>query len=185
MDEPQGRHPQGGRHPHREGGTGCIVEYFGEGADAMSCTGKGTICNMGAEIGATTSTFGYDESMSRYLRATGRADVAELADGIAEHLTGDAEVYANPEQYFDQVIEIDLSTLEPHLNGPFSPDLATPISKMGELCAEKGYPTEIEYGLIGSCTNSSYEDITRSASLARRRGGRRREQGQADHYPGI
>ncbi|MEC8596980.1 MAG: aconitase family protein, partial [Bacteroidota bacterium] len=149
-----------------KGGTGCIVEYFGEGADAMSCTGKGTICNMGAEIGATTSTFGYDESMSRYLRATGRADVAELADGIAEHLTGDAEVYANPEQYFDQVIEIDLSTLEPHLNGPFSPDLATPISKMGELCAEKGYPTEIEYGLIGSCTNSSYEDITRSASLA-------------------
>ena len=149
-----------------KGGTGCIVEYFGEGADAMSCTGKGTICNMGAEIGATTSTFGYDESMSRYLRATGRADVAELADGIAEHLTGDAEVYASPEQYFDQVIEIDLSTLEPHLNGPFSPDLATPISKMGELCAEKGYPTEIEYGLIGSCTNSSYEDITRSASLA-------------------
>ena len=149
-----------------KGGTGCIVEYFGEGADAMSCTGKGTICNMGAEIGATTSTFGYDESMSRYLRATDRADVAELADGIAEHLTGDAEVYANPEQYFDQVIEIDLSTLEPHLNGPFSPDLATPISKMGDLCAEKGYPTEIEYGLIGSCTNSSYEDITRSASLA-------------------
>ena len=149
-----------------KGGTGCIVEYFGEGADAMSCTGKGTICNMGAEIGATTSTFGYDESMSRYLRATGRADVAELADGIAEHLTGDAEVYASPEQYFDQVIEIDLSTLEPHLNGPFSPDLATPISKMGELCAEKDYPTEIEYGLIGSCTNSSYEDITRSASLA-------------------
>jgi len=149
-----------------KGGTGCIVEYFGEGADAMSCTGKGTICNMGAEIGATTSTFGYDASMSRYLRATGRMDVAELADGIAEHLTGDSEVYANPEQYFDQVIEIDLSTLEPHLNGPFSPDLATPISKMAELCAEKGYPTEIEYGLIGSCTNSSYEDITRSASLA-------------------
>ena len=150
-----------------KGGTGCIVEYFGEGADAMSCTGKGTICNMGAEIGATTSTFGYDESMGRYLRATGRADVAELADGIAEHLTGDAEVYASPEQYFDQVIEIDLSTLEPHLNGPFSPDIATPVSKMAELCAEKGYPTTIEFGLIGSCTNSSYEDITRSASLAK------------------
>jgi len=150
-----------------KGGTGCIVEYFGEGADAMSCTGKGTICNMGAEIGATTSTFGYDESMGRYLRATGRADVADLADGIAEHLTGDAEVYASPEQYFDQVIEIDLNTLEPHLNGPFSPDLATPVSQMAALCAEKGYPTEIEFGLIGSCTNSSYEDITRSASLAK------------------
>ena len=150
-----------------KGGTGCIVEYFGEGADAMSCTGKGTICNMGAEIGATTSTFGYDESMKRYLEATGRADVAALADGIKEHLTGDAEVYANPEQYFDQVIEINLSELEPHLNGPFTPDLATPISEMKAAAEANGWPTELEYGLIGSCTNSSYEDISRSASIAK------------------
>ncbi|MCB0429049.1 MAG: aconitate hydratase, partial [Flavobacteriales bacterium] len=150
-----------------KGGTGCIVEYFGEGARSLSCTGKGTICNMGAEIGATTSTFGYDESMSRYLSATGRADVAKLADAIKEHLTGDDEVYANPEKYFDQVIEIDLSTLEPHLNGPFSPDIATPISKMREAAEKNGWPTKIEYGLIGSCTNSSYEDISRSASIAK------------------
>jgi aconitate hydratase len=150
-----------------KGGTGCIVEYFGEGATSMSCTGKGTICNMGAEIGATTSTFGYDESMERYLRATGRADVADLANGIKHHLTADAEVYANPEQYFDQVIEINLSELEPHLNGPFSPDLATPISKMKEEAAKNGWPTKVEVGLIGSCTNSSYEDISRAASLAR------------------
>jgi len=126
-----------------KGGTGAVVEYFGEGATAMSCTGKGTICNMGAEIGATTSTFGYDESMSRYLKATGREDVALLADGIAEHLTGDAEVYANPEAYFDQVIEINLSELEPHLNGPFTPDLATPISKMKEMAAANNWPTKI------------------------------------------
>ncbi|MEY4904179.1 MAG: hypothetical protein RLZZ292_1994 [Bacteroidota bacterium] len=149
-----------------KGGTGAIVEYFGEGAAAMSCTGKGTICNMGAEIGATTSTFGYDDSMSRYLRATDRADVAEAADAVAEHLTGDAEVYANPYNYFDQVIEINLSELEPHLNGPFTPDLATPISKMKEVAAANGWPLKIEAGLIGSCTNSSYEDISRSASLA-------------------
>ena len=149
-----------------KGGTGAIVEYFGPGAESMSCTGKGTICNMGAEIGATTSTFGYDESMSRYLRATGRADVAELADGIAEHLTGDADCYANPEQYFDQVIEIDLSTLEPHINGPYTPDLAWPISKFAEAVKENGYPQRLEVGLIGSCTNSSYEDLTRAASLA-------------------
>ena len=149
-----------------KGGTGCIVEYFGEGARSLSCTGKGTICNMGAEIGATTSTFGYDESMARYLRATGRADVADLADGIKEHLTADAEVYANPEQYFDQVIEINLDELEPHLNGPFTPDLATPISKMAEAAEKNGWPTEVEVGLIGSCTNSSYEDISRAASLA-------------------
>ncbi|MCX6201831.1 MAG: aconitate hydratase [Bacteroidetes bacterium] len=146
-----------------KGGTGAIVEYFGEGATSMSCTGKGTICNMGAEIGATTSTFGYDASMSRYLSSTGRADVAALADTIAEHLTADAEVYANPEKYFDQVIEIDLNTLEPHLNGPFTPDLATPISKMKEVAAA----TTVEVGLIGSCTNSSYEDISRAVSLAK------------------
>ncbi len=150
-----------------KGGTGCIVEYFGEGATSMSCTGKGTICNMGAEIGATTSTFGYDESMERYLRATGRADVADLANGVKEHLTADAEVYANPEQYFDQVIEIDLNTLEPYLNGPFTPDLATPISKMKEEAAKNGWPTTVEVGLIGSCTNSSYEDISRAVSLAK------------------
>jgi aconitate hydratase len=149
-----------------KGGTGCIVEYFGEGAKALSCTGKGTICNMGAEIGATTSTFGYDESMERYLRSTGRNEVADLANGIREHLTGDDEVYNNPEKYFDQVIEINLSELEPHLNGPFTPDLATPISKMKEEAAKNNWPTKVEVGLIGSCTNSSYEDIARSASLA-------------------
>ena len=150
-----------------KGGTGAVVEYFGEGAINMSCTGKGTICNMGAEIGATTSTFGYDESMSRYLKATGRAEIADMADQIIEHLTGDAEVYANPSAYFDEVIEINLSELEPHLNGPFTPDLATPISKMKEMAAANNWPTKIEVGLIGSCTNSSYEDISRSVSLAK------------------
>lgn len=149
-----------------KGGTGAIVEYFGEGAKSLSCTGKGTICNMGAEIGATTSTFGYDESMERYLHSTGRAEVAELANGIKAHLTGDDEVYANPEKYFDQVIEINLTELEPHLNGPFTPDLATPISKMKEEAAKNNWPTKVEVGLIGSCTNSSYEDISRAASLA-------------------
>ena len=150
-----------------KGGTGAIVEYFGDGAASLSCTGKGTICNMGAEIGATTSTFGYDDAMERYLRATGRADVADLANGIREHLTGDPEVYADPAAYFDHIIDIDLSTLEPHLNGPFTPDLATPISQVRAAAAANGWPTRIEYGLIGSCTNSSYEDISRSASVAR------------------
>ncbi|EDM35041.1 aconitate hydratase [Pedobacter sp. BAL39] len=150
-----------------KGGTGAIVEYFGDGATSMSCTGKGTICNMGAEIGATTSTFGYDESMERYLRATNRADVADAANAVKEHLTGDAEVYAEPLKYFDQVIEIDLSELEPYLNGPFTPDLATPISKMKEVAAANGWPMKIDVGLIGSCTNSSYEDISRAVSIAR------------------
>ncbi len=149
-----------------KGGTGAIIEYFGEGARSLSCTGKGTICNMGAEVGATTSTFGYDDSMERYLRSTDRNDVADLANAVREHLTGDDEVYNNPGEYFDQVIEIDLSTLEPHLNGPFSPDIATPISKLGAVARENGWPTDIEVGLIGSCTNSSYEDLTRAASIA-------------------
>ncbi len=150
-----------------KGGTGAIVEYFGEGAQSMSCTGKGTICNMGAEVGATTSTFGYDESMDRYLRSTGRADVADAANAVKEHLTADPEVYANPELYFDKVIEIDLNDLEPHLNGPFTPDLATPISKMSKVAVENDWPINVEVGLIGSCTNSSYEDISRAASLAK------------------
>ena len=150
-----------------KGGTGAIVEYFGEGATNMSCTGKGTICNMGAEIGATTSTFGYDDSMSRYLKATGREEIAAAADAVKEHLTADADVYAEPEKYFDQLIEINLSELEPHLNGPFTPDLATPISKMKETAAANGWPTKVEVGLIGSCTNSSYEDISRAVSLAK------------------
>jgi aconitate hydratase len=150
-----------------KGGTGAIVEYFGEGVTSMSCTGKGTIANMGAEIGATTSTFGYDESMSRYLAGTGRAEVAALADQIKSYLNADPECYANPEKYFDQVIEIDLNTLEPHLNGPFTPDLATPISKMKEEAEKNGWPLEVKVGLIGSCTNSSYEDISRAASLAK------------------
>jgi aconitate hydratase len=150
-----------------KGGTGAIIEYFGEGATSMSCTGKGTICNMGAEVGATTSTFGYDESMDRYLRATDRADVADAANAVKEHLTGDQEVYDTPEKYFDQVIEIDLNTLEPHLNGPFTPDLATPISKMSEAAKKNDWPLNVEVGLIGSCTNSSYEDISRAASLAK------------------
>ncbi|WP_140938989.1 aconitate hydratase [Sphingobacterium lumbrici] len=150
-----------------KGGTGCIVEYFGDGAESLSCTGKGTICNMGAEIGATTSTFGYDESMERYLRSTDRADVADAANAIKQHLTADAEVYADPETYFDQVIEINLSELEPSLNGPFTPDLYTPISRMREEAAKNGWPTKVEWGLIGSCTNSSYEDLSRAASIAK------------------
>ncbi|WP_053405690.1 aconitate hydratase [Persicobacter sp. CCB-QB2] len=150
-----------------KGGTGCIVEYFGEGAKSLSATGKGTICNMGAEIGATTSTFGYDESMERYLRATGRAEVAAAANDIKEYLTADEEVYANPEQYFDQVIEIDLDKLEPHLNGPFTPDRATPISEMGAAAEANSWPLDVEWGLIGSCTNSSYEDLSRASSIAK------------------
>lgn len=150
-----------------KGGTGAIVEYFGEGAQNLSCTGKGTIGNMGAEIGATTSTFGYDESMSRYLKATGRAEVAAAADAVAEHLTGDDEAYADPEKYFDQVIHINLDELEPHINGPFTPDLAWPLSKFADAVKENDYPQTLEVGLIGSCTNSSYEDLDRAASVAR------------------
>ena len=150
-----------------KGGTGAVVEYFGEGAIGMSCTGKGTICNMGAEIGATTSTFGYDESMERYLRATDRADVADAANTVKEHLTGDAEVYANPEHYFDQVIEINLSELSPLLNGPFTPDLSTKVgADMKAIATKNEWPLKVEWGLIGSCTNSSYEDLSRAASIA-------------------
>ena len=150
-----------------KGGTGCIIEYFGEGAKSMSCTGKGTICNMGAEVGATTSTFGYDSSMERYLRSTGRDDVADEANKIKEDLTADPEVYENPEKYFDQVIEINLDELMPHINGPFTPDLATPINEMKNKINKEKWPVDIEWGLIGSCTNSSYEDLTRSASIAK------------------
>lgn len=150
-----------------KGGTGAIVEYFGPGAKNLSCTGKGTICNMGAEIGATTSTFGYDDSMERFLRATDRSEIADEANKIREYLTGDAEVYENPELYFDEVIEIDLDTLRPHLNGPFTPDLATPVGELGKLAKENGWPIKVEWGLIGSCTNSSYEDLTRAASIAK------------------
>lgn len=150
-----------------KGGTGAIVEYFGEGAKNLSCTGKGTICNMGAEIGATTSTFGYDDSMERYLRATDRNDVADAANTVKEHLTGDPEVYANPEKYFDQVIEINLSELKPHLNGPFTPDLVTIVGEMTEKATKEDWPLDVEWGLIGSCTNSSYEDLSRAASVAK------------------
>jgi len=148
-----------------KGGTGAVVEYFGDGAISLSATGKGTICNMGAEIGATTSTFGYDDSMRRYLNATGRAEVVAEADKIADHLTGDPDVYANPEKYFDELIEIDLNTLEPHINGPFTPDRGTPVSKMRAEAEANGWPMKIEWGLIGSCTNSSYEDMSRAASI--------------------
>ncbi len=149
-----------------KGGTGYVVEYFGSGAESLSCTGKGTICNMGAEIGATTSLFTYDEKMAEYLRSTERADIAEAADNVREHLRADEEVYANPEEYYDQVIELDLSTLEPHINGPFTPDLAWPLSKFAKAVVENEWPEQLEVGLIGSCTNSSYEDMTRAASVA-------------------
>ena len=150
-----------------KGGTGAIIEYFGPGAESMSCTGKGTICNMGAEVGATTSTFGYDESMERYLRATGRDDVADAANEVKEHLTADKEVYKNPEKYFDQLIEINLDDLMPHINGPFTPDLATPVGEMSSKAKEGDWPIKVEWGLIGSCTNSSYEDLSRAASIAK------------------
>lgn len=150
-----------------KGGTGAIVEYFGEGADSISATGKGTICNMGAEIGATTSIFGYDEKMSTYLRATGRDRIADLADQIREDLRADQDVYIHPETYFDQIVDINLDTLEPYINGPFTPDAAYPVSEFVKIVEEKGYPRKLEVGLIGSCTNSSYEDLTRAASLAR------------------
>jgi len=149
-----------------KGGTGYIAEYFGDGAKSISATGKGTICNMGAEIGATTSLFGFDEKMADYLELTGRADVAHLANGIKADLTGDPEVYQNPEKYFDQVVEINLSELEPHINGPFTPDKAWPISEFAKAVRDNGYPDKLEVGLIGSCTNSSYEDISRAASVA-------------------
>ena len=150
-----------------KGGTGAIIEYFGPGAESMSCTGKGTICNMGAEVGATTSTFGYDDSMERYLRATGRDDVADAANEVKEHLTADKEVYKNPEKYFDQLIEINLDDLMPHINGPFTPDLATPVGEMRSKAKEGDWPIKVEWGLIGSCTNSSYEDLSRAASIAK------------------
>jgi aconitate hydratase len=149
-----------------KGGTNAVIEYFGEGAESLSATGKGTICNMGAEVGATTSIFAYDDSMERYLAATGREEVAKLANTVKEYLDADAEVYENPDIYYDQIIEIDLSKLEPHINGPFTPDRATPISLMGKVAKENGWPLEVSVGLIGSCTNSSYEDISRAASIA-------------------
>ncbi len=150
-----------------KGGTGAIIEYFGEGAKNLSCTGKGTICNMGAEVGATTSTFGYDESMERYLRATDRSDIADAANEVKDYLTADSEVYDDPKQYFDEVIEINLDELRPHLNGPFTPDLATPIGELGIKAKENGWPIQVDWGLIGSCTNSSYEDLSRAASIAK------------------
>ena len=150
-----------------KGGTGAIIEYFGDGAEAISCTGKGTICNMGAEVGATTSTFGYDESMERYLRATGRDDIANAANDVKSHLKADEDVYLNPEKYFDEIIEINLDELTPHINGPFTPDLATPVSEMKERVKSNGWPLKVEWGLIGSCTNSSYEDLSRAASIAK------------------
>ena len=150
-----------------KGGTGSIVEYFGEGADSISCTGKGTICNMGAEIGATTSIFPYDTKMSNYLKSTDRSELAELADKIKQHLSADSEVYYSPEDFYDEVIEINLSNLEPHVNGPFTPDLATPISKLSETAKSEGWPLKLDVGLIGSCTNSSYEDLSRAASIAK------------------
>jgi aconitate hydratase len=150
-----------------KGGTGAIIEYFGEGAESLSATGKGTICNMGAEVGATTSLFAYDESMERYLKATGRTEVAEMASGLKDLLSPDPEVYQNPEKYYDQLIEINLTELEPHINGPFTPDLATPVSKMKETSEKNGWPLDVSVGLIGSCTNSSYEDISRAASIAK------------------
>ena len=149
-----------------KGGTGAIIEYFGPGAKSMSCTGKGTICNMGAEVGATTSTFGYDESMERYLRSTDRSDIADAANNVKDYLTADPEVYEDPEKYFDEVIEINLSELMPHINGPFSPDVATPIHEMSDRAKKNEWPLKVEWGLIGSCTNSSYEDLSRAASIA-------------------
>ena len=149
-----------------KGGTGSVLEYFGPGSEKLSCTGKGTISNMGAEIGATTSIFGYDGKMGQYLRSTNRTELADLADGISENLRADDDVYANPEKYFDELIHIDLSKLEPHINGPFTPDLATPLSEFGKTVLENEWPRKLDVGLIGSCTNSSYEDITRSASIA-------------------
>jgi len=150
-----------------KGGTGAIVEYFGEGAKNLSCTGKGTICNMGAEIGATTSTFGYDASMERYLRATDRSAIADAANEVKDYLTADSEVYAEPEKYFDELIEINLNDLRPHLNGPFTPDLATPVGELGPKARANDWPIQVDWGLIGSCTNSSYEDLTRAASIAK------------------
>ena len=157
-----------------KGGTGAIVEYFGPGADSISATGKATICNMGAEIGATTSLFGYDDAMVRYLKSTGREDIADAADAVAHHLRADDDVLARPRaDYYDQVIEIDLSTLQPHINGPATPDLARPVGELGAEAAREGWPLEPSAALVGSCTNSSYEDISRAASILRARGRRR------------
>ncbi len=169
-----------------KGGTGAIVEYFGEGADSLSATGKGTICNMGAEIGATCSIFGYDEKMAAYLKATGREEVAALADGIRDYLRPDKEIYSDPAKYYDQVIEIDLNTLEPYVNGPFTPDLAWPISKFAEAVKANNWPEKLEVALIGSCTNSSYEDISRSASLAQQAIDKKAEdQGRVYDHPRL
>ena len=150
-----------------KGGTGYILEYFGDGAESLSCTGKGTICNMGAEVGATTSIFAYDESMERYLKSTEREDIVNAALNIKDDLRADQEVYDNPNKYFDEIIEIDLNTLTPHINGPFTPDLATPVNEMKDKAKSEGWPTDIKWGLIGSCTNSSYEDLSRAASIAK------------------
>jgi len=150
-----------------KGGTGAIIEYFGSGAKKLSCTGKGTICNMGAEVGATTSIFGYDQQMEKYLSATGRKEVAFLANKIKENLMADDDIYSDPQKYYDQVLEIDLSNLEPHINGPFTPDRSTPLSKIKEEAKINNWPTNVQVGLIGSCTNSSYEDISRAASIAK------------------
>ncbi|MGY8752065.1 MAG: aconitase family protein, partial [Fidelibacterota bacterium] len=150
-----------------KGGTDSVIEYFGTGAEKLSCTGKATICNMGAEVGATTSIFGYDNQMEKYLNSTGRESVSKLANVVKENLQADKDIFNNPEEFYDEVLEIDLSKLEPYINGPFTPDKSTPISEMNAVALAENWPTKVAVGLIGSCTNSSYEDISRSASIAK------------------